>query len=148
VQQAGEPVHREGFWLVGRQAKASNDDPGPIGALWGEHFERPFKDLVEGRVSDDIYSVYCEYEGDYTKPYTVFLGYRVEVDATTPPGLTRRFVPAGRFALRVADGPIPDALMEAWAAIWASDLDRTYNADYEVHPAAGGSPVNIFVGVR
>ena len=148
MEAPSNAVARAGFWLVGRQARASNDDPGPLGELWGSLYAQPFMGLVKGRFSDDVYSVYCEYEGDHTKPYTVFLGYRVGEDAKPPGGLLRRYVPPGRFMIHVADGPAPASVIAVWQRVWASDLDRTYGADYEVHGAQEGSPIRVHVGVR
>ena len=138
----------DGFWLVGRQTRASNDDPGPIGALWGGLYAEPFRDLIEGRLADDVYSVYCEYEGDHTQPYTCFLGYRVREDADAPDGLLRRFVPPGRFEVHVAEGPAPASVVAAWTRIWSSDRERAYGSDYEIHPADDSLPITLFVGVR
>lgn len=142
-----EPVAQEGFWLVGREVRASNDDPGPIGALWGGLHTDPFRERVEGRLSDDVVSVYCEYEGDHTKPYTVFLGYRVPETVAAPEGLVRRHVPAGAFVRFSAAGEQPRTLMATWQEIWQAGLDRAFVADYEIHPAASPHEVTIHVGV-
>lgn len=143
-----EIEEREGFWVVGRSARASNDDPSPIGALWGGIFADPFADQVPNRTSDDIHSVYCAYEGDHTAPYTVLLGYRTEASTPVPEGLVRHFVPAGTYARFVAEGPPPQSVMDAWQRIWNAGLDRAYDTDVEVHPHAEGRHIEILVGVK
>jgi len=139
-------VTREALELAGIETRASNEDPGPIGALWG----RFFGDEAVGNLEpaeDTIVAVYCEYDGDHTKPYTFFLGRRVALDAAVPEGLVRRRIEGGAFARFVAEGEQPVALIETWREIWETPLDRTYLADYEIHSAGAGRVVEIFAGI-
>lgn len=139
-------AQRESFDLVGLSTRASNDDPRPIGALWGRSGE--LRGEVAGALDDDLWAVYCEYESDHTRPYTFFLGRRVGTGAAAPAGLARRTVPAGTYAVVPAHGPQPATLIATWQAIWAMPLDRTYVADVERHPADDPERVEILVGVR
>ena len=148
VSTEPEIIEAGGFRLIGRATRASNEDPSAIGGLWGSLYAEPFGDQLTGRQGDEVYSVYCEYEGDHTQPYTVFLGYRVPAEMPSPPGLLRRFVPGGRFAKFVATGERPASVIETWQRIWTSGLERAYAADFEVHPADDTAPVDIFVGVK
>lgn len=143
-----ETVDREAFALVGVETGASNEDPRPIGELWGRFLGDNLARRIPGVVDGDVWAVYCDYEGDHTQPYTFFLGCRVAADAPAPDGMVRRVVPAGAFAHVAAHGEQPRALMEAWQAIWALPLDRTYVADCERHPSADPAEVDIFVGIR
>ncbi|MHC4955918.1 MAG: GyrI-like domain-containing protein [Planctomycetota bacterium] len=142
-----ETVTRDEFELVGLETRASNDDPTPIGALWGRFFGDALMQSVVP-VDDDVVAVYCEYEGDHTKPYTFFLGRRVHAGTKVPGGLTRRSMPGGTFARFVAEGEQPAVLIQAWQSIWETPIERRFDCDYEVHPPGGGDRVEIFVGVQ
>jgi predicted transcriptional regulator YdeE len=137
-----ETETREPFEIVGLETRASNEDPGPIGALW----ERFLADdeLKEG---DRIVAVYCDYEGDHTRPYTFFLGRPVADGVDFPASLARRWVVGGRFARFVAEGEQPAALIATWRRIWETPLERRYDHDYEIHHAGDPSRVEIYVGV-
>ena len=140
ILEVGEQV------LAGLETRASNDDPAPIGGLWGSFFsDERMRDVTP--LDDDVIAVYCEYESDHTRPYTFFLGRRVAAGTALPDGIVRRVVPAGRFARVVAEGEQPGALIAAWGAIWEMPLARRYDHDFEVHPGADPTRVEIHVGV-
>lgn len=135
---------REAFEVAGLETRASNDDPGPIGALWGGFFDDPRIEEL-GTIEDPVFALYCEYEGDHTKPYTFFLGRRVTPGTTIPEGLVTRQVPAGTYALFLAEGAVPASLIETWGTIWETPLERRYGTDYEIHRSP--TLVEIYVGV-
>ena len=138
---------RQTFWLIGREVRTSNDDPSAIGGLWGSVYGDPFADKLPQKLGPEIYSVYCEYEGDHTQPYTCFLGYRVPEGTDVPEGLVGRRVPAGTYAEFVAEGEKPACIMETWQRIWQADITRAFESDYEVHAPDPAAPVAIYVGV-
>ncbi len=137
------------FVLVGRTCRASNADPAPIGALWGAFFGGGGAAQIPGRVNDDLYSLYYEYEGDHTQPYTMLLGCRVADDVDVddlPEGLVATTVPAARYAVHDVSGPQPDTLIQAWQQIWEAPLDRTYSGDFDHHVAP--DRVRVHVAIR
>ena len=134
---------REAFVVAGRETRASNDDPSPIGALWSAIYDDP---AIRALGADDepMIAAYCEYEGDHTQPYTFFLGRRVAADAEIPDGLVRREIPAGRYAVYLAEGPMPAKLIETWGTIWEAPLERRFDVDYEIHREP--TLVEVYVG--
>ncbi len=92
-----------------------------------------------------VYSVYCEYERDYTKPYTVVIGCAVDPLTAVAEGLTIVSVPPGKFAVLKAEGEMPQAVFNAWSEVWATPLDRSYEADFDHYGTDG--VVTIHVGV-
>ncbi|MDG1913403.1 MAG: effector binding domain-containing protein [Crocinitomix sp.] len=55
-----------------------------IPALWRRFMaENPGNQLAT-KLSEDIYCVYCEYEGDHTEPYTCLIGYAVPTESPLP----------------------------------------------------------------
>ncbi len=117
-----------------------------IPALW-QRFQKEF-----GAVKSALYAVYCDYEGDHLRPYTMVLGVEVEADAPVPADQRRVRIPAGVFEHRVAKGDPTQAVWKTWSEIYATKLSRRFVADYERYttaPAADGSiTADIFVGLR
>lgn len=135
-----------GLTIVGISIRASNSRPEEIGALWGRFLSENPIAAISGRLSDEIHSVYSDYEGDHTQPYTLLLGYSVRPVAGVPEGPTLRHVPASKYAVFDASGPMPATLIATWAAIWQTPLDRAYMADFDLYRADG--TVSVHVGIR
>ncbi|RZQ61936.1 AraC family transcriptional regulator [Amycolatopsis suaedae] len=59
-------------------------------------------------------------------------------------------MPAGRYLRVRTEGPLPYAIVDGWATIWAAEdrgeLDRAYATDFEVWPA--GRQPEIYVSLR
>ncbi|MCB1562997.1 MAG: GyrI-like domain-containing protein [Alphaproteobacteria bacterium] len=127
-----EPFTVAGLSRVTDSERAADD----INALWQAFFEKQIGRDLPGKADDVIYAVYSDYEGDHTKPYRVTIGYRVEEDAPDSPAspeLHRIICQAGPYALLSAAGEQPRALIEAWEAVWAGDLERRFATDFEIY---------------
>lgn len=132
---------------IGTECRASNENPEGIGAAWQRFMSEQLAAQIPGRTDDKLIAVYCEYEGDHTQPYTFFLGCVVAEDAEPPAGFTARTIPAGQYLKRQATGEMPAALIQEWSEIWASDLERNFVADFEIHDPATPDSVDLFLGV-
>jgi predicted transcriptional regulator YdeE len=140
-----ETRSERGFSVMGIFTRTSNANPEKIGDLWRKfHAAEDFK-LIEPRNDDNVYCVYCEYEGDATQPFTVVLGCEVDAGVEGPEGMKTVTIAPGEFAVfPVAfDGPIPAA--RAWLKIWETPLNRRYQADYDQY---GVGTLTIHVGIR
>lgn len=133
--------------LIGIEARASNDHPQAIGAVWQRFLEERLATQIPNRSDDKLIAVYCDYDSDHTQPYTFFLGCCVHDDTEPPNGLTARKIDAGRYTKRRVNGPMPAELLKAWTDIWQSDIDRAYQADFEIHDPSQPESVEIFVGL-
>ncbi|MFP4098883.1 MAG: GyrI-like domain-containing protein [Alphaproteobacteria bacterium] len=126
-----------------------------INALWQEFFERRIGAEISDRLDDVIYAVYSDYEGDYTKPYRLTIGYKVPagvlLDNLAAP-LSHIKVEEGSYALMSAQGAQPQALIDIWTTVWQSDLDRSYKTDFEIYGARffedGVHEVLVAIGVN
>src|SRR5262245_33317547 len=87
------------FTVAGLSVRTSNSRPDQIGKLWQEFYSRNIEAQVPNRKSKNIYSVYIDYERDYTCPYTLIIGCEVEPDEIVPEGLVKKQVPAAKFAV-------------------------------------------------
>jgi predicted transcriptional regulator YdeE len=134
------------FTVVGISARVSNAAPERIGDLWRRFHATGGAQRIEGRLDDTIYSVYCEYEGDVTQPFTMLIGCAVAANAPVAEGMKRVEIEAGRFAVFDAVGELPQGVFAAWSEVWATPLDRCYVADFDRYGT--NSVVTVHVGVR
>ncbi len=129
--------------VAGIAARCSNGNPAAIGALW----ERFFRDNVANTVKGNgMYAVYFDYEGDFTKPYTLLIGAEIARDTTVPQGVRECLIEAGPYQPFDASGPKPGSIIAAWQRVWASNVPRAYRTDFESY--GPGEQVTIFVGLR
>jgi predicted transcriptional regulator YdeE len=154
-----QPVDHPAFTVIGLQARTTNAaerDPSTarIGALWGAYLSGGGASQVPGGSAASItFSVYSGYESDYRGAYDVLVGTGANAAVSPPPGWRRIVVPAGRFLVFTASGPMPATVIQTWAAIWKyfdehSDVRRAYTADFELHDPAHPDRVAIYIAVR
>jgi predicted transcriptional regulator YdeE len=139
-----EIVEEAGLTVVGIYTLASNAEPQKIGDLWRRFHAMGNGADISGRLSNDHICVYCEYEGDWTMPFTVVIGCAVAHDAEVPQGMKKIAIEAGKFAVYHPQGELPQAVFDAWAEVWRTPFDRRYQADYDVYGANGAT---VHVGV-
>ena len=102
----------EDLTIMGIFTRASNAEPHRIGDLWRRFHTMGNGKAVAERLTDVNYGVYCEYEGDHTKPFTVVIGCAVPHDAEAPEGMKAITVKAGNFAVYKAHGELPQGVFE------------------------------------
>ena len=146
----GGPLEHEkqfgdAFAVMGIAARVSNEEANKIGDLWQRWHALGDRKIVEARLDETIYSVYCEYEGDASRPYTVVIGCAVPADAVVPEGLKKIEVEAGEFAVFPVTGPLPMGVVATWSEVWTTPLDRRYKADFDRYEQDG--TVSVHVGV-
>jgi len=141
-----ELVELPGITVMGIATRASNAELNKIGDLWRRFHAMGDHQIVEARLSDFHYGVYCEYEGDWTQPYTMVVGCEVAEGTPAAEGLKTVRIEAGEFAVYTRRYGVPNPVFETWEEIWRTPLDRRYQADYDCYGAADGIRVNV--GVR
>ena len=142
-------VVRDAFTVVGIATRTADDPPSEIGRLWQRFFAEDVAARVPHRTGGDVYSLYTEYEGDHTRPYTVVLGYTVAEIGPLPEGLVARVVPAATYAVLDGVAGRPDAIAAAWQSVYAAALPRRYTVDFDVHHVDGerAGTVDVHVAV-
>jgi predicted transcriptional regulator YdeE len=152
-----EKMKRAGFTLIGFQLenKTTNKDGQSAidcGGLWQRVEKENMPEKIPGRINDDLYAVYFDYEGDHTQPYSYFIGCQVPNDTAVPDGMHRLSIPEGEYVQLLASGKMPDCVGDAWKAIWTSDIDRAYRYDFEVYDERSKNweqvEVEIFLSVH
>ena len=146
----------EPFTIVGISVRTTNQDgqaAQDIAALWNRFLEESLAAHIPNKVDKSIYSVYTDYAGDHTQPYTVVLGCRVSEGAIAPDGMVAKHVSGGTYQPFVAQESLSQgAVYQAWVSIWNADLNRAYTADFEVYGEKALNPedaeVDIYVAVN
>lgn len=129
--------------VVGIVRRQSNDKPEEIGKQWQEFMSKGGPKQIPNRLSDDIYVIYSEYEGDHTKPYSMLIGCSVFEGATLPSGFHARKIPGALYATFEAKGPQPETLMATWKEIWSAPIERAFSVDFEQHSGKDDVLVNV-----
>lgn len=145
------------FNIIGITIKTCNNDHNKLSndmhSLWNKFMSENIMDKIPDKISNDIYCIYTDYEGDYTKPYTALLGCKVETLKHLPDSLTGRSFNGGKYIKNTAKGNILQGMVfEAWTKIWKMDISRSYTADFEVYGERAQNPqdaeLEIFVGIK
>ena len=129
-------IERPPIMVLGIECRTSNapeDGPNDIPRLWGKFYNEGIIHKIPNRISNEVIALYCDYEGDYTQPYSLVIGCAVSSLDDIPEGLVAKNVPGGSFAAFKAVGEYPASLIETWGNIWQTDLKRTYTGDYEFY---------------
>ncbi|OCK43485.1 transcriptional regulator [Tenacibaculum soleae] len=146
----------EAFKIIGIAVRTTNENnqaAKDIGTLWNTFMTEGILEKIPNKTASDIYSIYTDYESDYTKPYTTILGCRVNNIDEIPEGFVAITIEASSYKKFIAKGDLTKgAVYEKWNTIWKTDLDRSYTADFEIYGAAAQDPLNaevdIFIAVN
>ena len=130
--------------VVGVSAKVSNNRNDLLEQAWELFFNSEVLEYLNGQnLSQDIISVYYEYEGDHAAPYTLLIGYEVDDSFDVPTGLNSANIEINHEVFRV-EGDIPDAVIDKWQEIWVDNSkERAYKADFDRY-----NPIEDFVEIN
>jgi len=145
----------EQCYIIGLSVRTTNENgqsATDIPLLWHRFMSEGIAAKIPNKAGDEIYSVYTDYELDHTRPYTTLLGCRVTDLNHVPEGMTGKVIEGGEYLELTAKGKLSDNIVFAeWQKIWASDLPRTYQSDFEVYGPKSQNPddaeVNIYLSV-
>ena len=150
-------MFREAFYVIGISVRTTNEAGQAkleIPALWAKFFAENVKAKIPNKIEEDknLYCIYTDYEKDFTKPYTAFLGCKVAHLKDMPDGLSGKTIKDGDFACFNVTGDLSAGIVyDEWLKIWQLPLPRIYAADYEVYNenvlATGKGQVDIYIAV-
>ena len=143
------------FYVIGISVRTTNKNEKmavDITALWSRFFEEGILDKIPEKTDASIYSVYMDYEGDDSQPYTVLLGCKVNNLKKIPEEMRGVEIAGGEFSVFKAKGNLQEGVVyQAWQRVWKADLKRSYKADFEIYGEKAVNPedaeVDIFIGV-
>ncbi len=106
-------VHKPSMMVIGIECRASNSAsaaPQDIPQLWQKFYAEEIQSKIPNKVSEEVIALYCDYEGDYTEPYSCVIGCPVSSLGHIHPGMVGKMVPAATFAIFHAAGDFPKSL--------------------------------------
>ena len=122
-----------GLALKGKTTNINEQSSIDCGNLWQEFEKGKYAEKIPNKLTDEILAVYHQYEGDYTEPFSYFIGCKVKADTEVPAGLETLTIAKGIYQKIDARGKMPDCVINAWKEIWVSDIPRSYKMDFEVY---------------
>jgi predicted transcriptional regulator YdeE len=122
------------------------------GILWQKFEAGNYASKIPNKLSDEILAVYHGYEGDYTRPFSYFIGCKVKSDEEVPQGMDSLKIPKGNYGKVIARGKMPDCVANAWKEIWNSNIARIYQTDFETYDERSKdwnkAEVEIFISIK
>ena len=146
----------ESFKIIGVSIRTTNEggkSSHDLGKLWERFYQENVSSKITGKMNEEIYSVYTDYESDYKGSYTTIIGCKVNSLNNIPEGMTGKEIEGGNYKVFTAKGKIPDAVVNQWMEIWKdSELKRAYTSDFEVYGEKSQNPenaeVDIYIAVK
>lgn len=151
-----EKVKIEPFHVIGIAIRTTNENgraAKEIAGLWGRFMNENVLDAIPNKVDSTVYSLYTDYDGDHTQPFTAMLGCQVGHLKNIPDGMVGKSFSGGNYVKITARGDLTKGLIvNEWSKIFEMDLERMYTADFEVFGEKAQNPadaeVDFFIAVK
>lgn len=151
-----QTVKIEPFKIIGISIRTTNENgqaSQEIAELWQRFMSENVISKIPNKIDNTVYSLYTEYESDHTKPYTTILGCKVENLDNLPNGMVGKSFDGGTYSKTTAKGDLMQGLVVyQWSKIFEMELDRTYDADFEIFGEKAQNPadaeVEFYVGIK
>ncbi|NGX48575.1 MAG: hypothetical protein K940chlam5_00163 [Candidatus Anoxychlamydiales bacterium] len=150
--------------LVGIKVRTSfknetNPETSQITPCVMQYFHQQLFEKIPNRKKPNVtYCVYTEYEGDWTEPYTYFIGEEVSSLKDVPSDLETMTISAQKYVKFTTDpGPMPNVCINAWQEIWKMSPKnlggaRRYLSDFEIYDERASDHTNtvldLFIGIE
>ena len=150
-------MHLPPFNIIGISTRTTNQNgqaATDIGQLYDKFYANNILSSIPHRLHNDLYTLYTDYESDYTGVYTTIIGCKVSSLENIPEGLLGWEFAGGAYQQYTVRGKLPDAVINQWQTIWDQDkeLNRAYSADFEVYSAKAQNPedaeVELYVAMK
>ena len=122
-----------GLKLEGKTTNENNQSNKVCGLLWQQFESGNFREIIPGKLSDDIYAVYFDYEHQDKAVFFYFIGCRAEDTATAPAGLQALQIPGQHYEKYTAKGVMTGCITDQWMAIRESGIRRLFGFDFELY---------------
>jgi predicted transcriptional regulator YdeE len=152
-----EKTKNKNFRLVGLKLenKTTNENGQAgidCGNLWQRFETERIAELIPNKLNNTIYAVYYNYEKDETKPYSYFIGCKVDETTEISKGLSELLIPSQDYVKFIAKGIMTGCIADAWKKIWASKIDRKFGFDFEIYDERSqdwnNAELDIFISVN
>lgn len=111
----------ENFKIIGIEIETTNEagkSAEDLGKLWGRFYTGNISAQIPNKTSEEVYSIYTDYESDYRGRYKTIIGQKVNSLDEIPEGLIGREFKAGNFKKFLVKGVMPKAVADKWQEIW------------------------------
>lgn len=140
-----------GFHVIGIAVRTTNENGQAmqdIPALWARFMKEQIAARIPGKINEDLYCIYTDYEKDHTRPYTTLLGCRVYNLDRIPAGMTGKTFTESNYTCFTAKGNLAHGIVyNEWINIWNTALNRAFTADFEVYGEKTTNPQNAEVDI-
>lgn len=143
------------FKIIGIELKTTNENNKSMNDIplhWQNFYAQNMQAQIPNKISEDILGLYTDYEGDFTKPYSLIIGCKVNQDHEIPTHMIAKTIPTAKYALFTARGPMPEQIIKTWQEIWQSNIKRSYKADFELYGDryhdAHQPEMSIYIGIE
>ncbi|ODU58763.1 MAG: transcriptional regulator [Comamonadaceae bacterium SCN 68-20] len=150
-------VHVPAFSVMGVAVRTCNRDEmlperARIGALWDRFFSESWAHRLPGPGAEGhLYGVYSAYASDQHGAFDVTAGVPAAAQAEPPAQAVRVEVQAGDYLVFLGEGPMPQMVIDAWAAVWRyfeahPEARRRFGTDFERYE--GPERVALHIGIE
>lgn len=141
-----EKITIEPFKVIGISIRTTNENgqaANEIAELWARFMNENILGTIPNKIDSTVYSLYTDYEGDHTQPYSVILGCRVSGLDNIPQGMVGRTFDGGNYVKITSRGDLAKGMIvNEWSKIWEMDLERVFTADFEVFGEKARDPAD------
>lgn len=144
-----QSIKIEPFKLIGVKVRTTNENnkaSKDIAKLWEKFLGENILNKIPNKENDLIYSLYTDYEGDHTKPYTAVIGCKVTSLKEIPDEMIGKSFDGGNYIKTKAKGDLTKGLIvNHWEKIFRLNLNRLFTADFEIFGEKAKNPVDCEV---
>ncbi len=149
-------VTKDAFKIIGITVRTTNQNgqgAKDIPALWEKFMTENIIEKIPNKIDTSVFSIYTNYDGNYTEPYDTILGCKVSNLDNIPTGMIGKEFKQEKYIKFIAQGDLSKNIVyTTWTEIWNKDLDRVYTADFEVYGDTSkdskNAKVEIFVAIK
>lgn len=146
---------KKAFTIVGIEMRTTNQNGEAmekIPAFWHQFYHDRIIEKIPFVINPEIvYAVYSDY--DEQGYYSMLIGVEASMGQVLPPGLSSITVPASKYAVMTAKGPISSAITRTWEYVWSHHFPHTraFRADFEIYDQRSkvvhDAEVDLFVSI-
>src|SRR6516164_9420619 len=133
------------FKIIGiaiRTTNVGSKSQRDIGELWQRFIREGLIDKIPDKTDSDVYCLYTDYEDGAKGHYTTIIGARVSSLERIPEICIGKTIPASKYLKYQSQGKIPDAVVNTWTGIWHSEIQRKFQADFDLYGERAQDPEN------
>ncbi len=152
---------KKDFLVCGISIRTNNTlemtEEGKIKKLLERFFTENLLERIPNKVGADLFSVYFNYESDYTGDYDYLVGVKVKSEYNRDEFKTVQIQPGHYLKLKTQLGSLPQVVYDLWGKIWKMSKkelggSRSYQTDYEIYGKEAQNPkhanVDIYLGIQ